>query len=569
MFQWLPTQPSCSLLRILRIIKMEFFLFVQGLMQKERDSLCFFWDIQNCPVPTKRSPYECVSLIRDAVFKGDKTAEVGFNAYCDSSTLSHDTRQELSRARVHVRDVPSKKKGAADLCLQQDILRHTMTHRSGIIVLISGDVDFAETVHDLVRMGNYRVILIHNKQARPELCKNATKALKFEDVVSGGTIDKGGAAVKVKGDGNPKVKSDGKSKEKVASAGASSPKVKGNSKSKEKVASASASSSKVKGNGSSKGSGKPKEKGGDKSKEKSDGAKLKGDKSKPKEKGEDRSKPKADVAERRQQRQPRQRKWCCPECEKTFAAEESLSQHVEMTGHAVSWDCEECGKTFQSESAMQQHKDATGHDQIVCTDCGKEFLSENSLAQHLDATGHCANMVWMCPRCNGETWSSLRGLLVHLQQLDAEEAVAEESSRRQQAPERQEAQPGTTAYFKKWCLQNGGSLPGSLENYQTACAGDAAAQHWIASCFATSIFGSGYGLQASQFEALRWGLLAAQQGHVEAQWLVGMQYVKGEAVPKNLFEAERWLLLASKKGHARAQAMLEAVQRERLRAGAL
>lgn len=54
-----------------------------------------------------------------------------------------------------------------------------MTHRSGIIVLISGDIDFAETVHDLVHTGGYTVVLIHNKQARPELCKNSSKALLF------------------------------------------------------------------------------------------------------------------------------------------------------------------------------------------------------------------------------------------------------------------------------------------------------------------------------------------------------------------------------------------------------
>lgn len=520
-------------------------------MEKDRDSLCFFWDIQNCPVPSKRSPYDCVSLIRDAVFKkGEKTAEVGFNAYCDITTLSQETRQELSRARVHVRDVPSQKKGAADMCLQQDIHRHTMTHRSGIIVLISGDVDFAEMVHDLVRMGNYRVVLIHNKQARPELRKNATMTLKFEDVVAGKPK---GSDIKVKDsvkDEGRLKKSDGKGYGKAANEKA--PKVKGADKTKSE--------------------GKPKDKS---SKDKipegkiSVGAKPKSDKGKPNDNGnakevvknKQNEKPKSGIG----QRQPRQRKWSCPECEKTFAAEESLKQHVEMTGHAINWNCEGCGKSFQSESAMQQHKDATGHDQIVCYECGKEFASENSLAQHLEATGHCSDLVWACPRCDGETWNSLKGLLLHLQQLDAEEeaVVVEERSRRQ--PNQEEAQLGSMPYFKKWCHQEGGILPGSLEIYQRACAGDAASQYWIATCFATCVFGSGHGLHAVQFEALRWGLYAAEQGHVEAQWLVGLQYVKGEGAPKNLVEAERWLSLAARQGHAKAQAMLESVQREKLR----
>ena len=53
--------------------------------------------------------------------------------------------------------------------------------------MISGDIDFAETVHDLVHTGGYKVILIHNKQARPELRRNASKALLWTDVVGGTT----------------------------------------------------------------------------------------------------------------------------------------------------------------------------------------------------------------------------------------------------------------------------------------------------------------------------------------------------------------------------------------------
>lgn len=148
-------------------------------------SLCFFWDMQNCAVPSKMSPYECVAKIRAAVvlFKGEKTTEVSFNSYCDVSKLSQDVRQELGRARVIVHDVPSQKPAAADIRLLQDILHHTMTHRAGIIVLVSGDIDFAETVHDLVHTGGYKVILIHNKQARAELCQNASTALRYEDIV--------------------------------------------------------------------------------------------------------------------------------------------------------------------------------------------------------------------------------------------------------------------------------------------------------------------------------------------------------------------------------------------------
>ncbi|KAI3656895.1 hypothetical protein MP638_001387 [Amoeboaphelidium occidentale] len=63
-----------------------------------------------------------------------------------------------------------------------------MTHRSGIIVLISGDIDFAETLHDLVHTGGYTVILIHNGHARLELRNNASELRDFEDVVSDNSL---------------------------------------------------------------------------------------------------------------------------------------------------------------------------------------------------------------------------------------------------------------------------------------------------------------------------------------------------------------------------------------------
>ena len=59
--------------------------------------LCFFWDLQNCAVPSKSSPYECVNKIRGVVPKGEKTVEVSFNAYADTSSLSQEVRQEFSR----------------------------------------------------------------------------------------------------------------------------------------------------------------------------------------------------------------------------------------------------------------------------------------------------------------------------------------------------------------------------------------------------------------------------------------------------------------------------------------
>ena len=315
--------------------------------------LCFFWDLQNCAVPSKSSSYECVNKIRAVVPKGEKTIEVSFNAYADTSSLSQEVRQEFSRARVNLRDVPSQKPGAADIRLLQDILHHTMMHRSGIIVLISGDIDFAETVHDLVHTGGYHVVLVHNRQARPELCKNASKALNFEEIV-GGVVD-----------GAKKEKKKEKDKTKPAKVGTAAKQ----SKPGEQV---------------------------------QEGKKKKEEK----KKEEKKSAPAA-------KKQPNAKRWPCQGCAKTFSSQESRDMHVEMTGHAVEWECQECGKVFQSERGLEQHQEATGHDQISCSECGSAFNSMRSLSQHLDATKHCSYMTWSCPQC-GDTWNRLKDVLDHV-----------------------------------------------------------------------------------------------------------------------------------------------------------
>jgi hypothetical protein len=337
-------------------------------MKDQFSSLCFFWDVQNCPVPSRGSPYECVNRIRGAVLKGEKTTEISFNAYCDMGKLSQDMRQELSRARVNVRDVPSQKPAASDIRLLQDMLLHTMTHRSGIIVLISGDIDFAETVHDLVHTGGYKVILIHNKQARQELCRNASKALRFEDVVGDASVgersfEKGRKELD---NGFLKKSDDGKSSGKGKKSGSESP-----AKSK---------------NGPKKGDFEGKRNDSSAGKD----------------------------GKKNGTRNTRKQYWPCESCGKKFLSQEARDSHVEATGHSIQWICEECSKAFQSEKGLEQHQDATGHDQICCDDCGNIFNSMKSLSQHMDATGHGSQLSWSCPHCRGETWDRLKELLDHL-----------------------------------------------------------------------------------------------------------------------------------------------------------
>ena len=54
-------------------------------------------------------------------------------------------------------------------------------------------------------------------------------------------------------------------------------------------------------------------------------------------------------------------------------------------------------------------------------------------------------------------------------------------------------------------------------------------------------------------EAVTWLRLAAEQGHAEAQFNLGLMYVRGEGVPQNFAEAVTWFRRAAKQGHAEAQ----------------
>ena len=49
---------------------------------------------------------------------------------------------------------------------------------------------------------------------------------------------------------------------------------------------------------------------------------------------------------------------------------------------------------------------------------------------------------------------------------------------------------------------------------------------------------------------------AAEQGHVDSQFILGLMYAIGEGVPEDYAEAARWYRKAAEQGHVAAQIML-------------
>ena len=62
------------------------------------------------------------------------------------------------------------------------------------------------------------------------------------------------------------------------------------------------------------------------------------------------------------------------------------------------------------------------------------------------------------------------------------------------------------------------------------------------------MYAEGKGVSKDEAEAVRWYRLAADQGHAEAQYFLGIMYADGRGVSKDEAEAVRWYRLAGGPG---------------------
>ena len=74
---------------------------------------------------------------------------------------------------------------------------------------------------------------------------------------------------------------------------------------------------------------------------------------------------------------------------------------------------------------------------------------------------------------------------------------------------------------------------------------------------------SGEGVRLDFAEAAKWRRKAAEQGHAEAQFSLGMMYDIGLGVPKDYAEAAKWVRKAAEQGNADAKEWLEENAEER------
>ncbi|XP_070579457.1 meiosis regulator and mRNA stability factor 1-like [Ptychodera flava] len=142
-----------------------------------------FWDIENCPVPNSKSALAVVQKIRERFFQGHREAE--FMCVCDINKENSQVIQELNDAQVTVAHINATAKNAADDKLRQSLRRFSDTHSvPSTVVLISGDVNFANDLSDLRHRHNFKVILIHRPEVAEALLACAHEHVCYTDILN-------------------------------------------------------------------------------------------------------------------------------------------------------------------------------------------------------------------------------------------------------------------------------------------------------------------------------------------------------------------------------------------------
>jgi KRAB domain-containing zinc finger protein len=76
-------------------------------------------------------------------------------------------------------------------------------------------------------------------------------------------------------------------------------------------------------------------------------------------------------------------KFQCKICEKYFSGTHALNQHVELHFQPSSFECKKCERVFELKKRFVNHKCVKKSERHFCTFCEKNFAYENSLKQHL------------------------------------------------------------------------------------------------------------------------------------------------------------------------------------------
>ncbi|OQR79070.1 Limkain-b1-like [Tropilaelaps mercedesae] len=145
------------------------------------------WDVENVQMPKKVPVAHAVHAVRTYVQKavGRTWFETDFAVACD--VFRQQTRRvaEMNNAQITVIHVNSMSKNAADMKLKVYMHKFAtmFSQQSACVVLISGDVNFAPSLHLARHHAKLQVVLLHNQLTSSTLLKTAHYADDFYRVV--------------------------------------------------------------------------------------------------------------------------------------------------------------------------------------------------------------------------------------------------------------------------------------------------------------------------------------------------------------------------------------------------
>ncbi|XP_047333934.1 uncharacterized protein LOC124937676 [Impatiens glandulifera] len=147
-----------------------------------------WWDFENCSPSAGGNNFKIAQNITSAVRASGINGPIQITAFGDMMQLSRTNQEALSATGINLTHIPHGGKNSADRSLLVDLMYWVSQNPPpSHIFLISGDRDFANTLHRL-RMNNYNILLASPENSPGVLCSAASIMWNWNSIVKGDNL---------------------------------------------------------------------------------------------------------------------------------------------------------------------------------------------------------------------------------------------------------------------------------------------------------------------------------------------------------------------------------------------